>query len=123
MHVFKLYSNSYCASSKRQNKDDPSLLGERRSPRLLAADELSRGLDDQTLALVDTRPVDQVHAGTVPGALSIPSLGQAATHIAWAFDPESDEADLVVLADDAQTAAVYGDHFVRVGVEDRRSVV
>src|SRR5699024_6248264 len=38
-------------------------------------------------------------------------------HIAWAFDPESDEADLVVLADDAQTAAVYGDHFVRVGVD------
>src|SRR5699024_417733 len=75
------------------------------------------GLEDQTLALVDTRPVDQVHAGTVPGALSIPSLGQAATHIAWAFDPESDEADLVVLADDAQTAAVYGDHFVRVGVD------
>src|SRR5699024_3481086 len=93
---------------KRQNKDGPALLGERRAPRLLTADELSRGLEDQTLALVDTRPVDQVHAGTVPGALSIPSLGQAATHIAWAFDPERDEADLVALAADAQTAAADG---------------
>ena len=110
-------AHAYFARMKRQNKDGPALLGERRAPRLLTADELSRGLEDQTLALVDTRPVDQVHAGTVPGALSIPSLGQAATHIAWAFDPESDEADLVVLADDAQTAAVYGDHFVRVGVD------
>src|SRR5699024_1907204 len=29
----------------------------------------------------------------------------------------SDEADLVVLAGEAQTAALYADHFVRVGVD------
>ena len=58
---------------------------------MVGVEELTRGLKDGTYALIDTRPVDQVHAGTVPGALSIPSLGKAATHIAWAFDPETEE--------------------------------
>src|SRR5699024_5646851 len=59
-------AHAYFARMKRQNKDGPALLGDRRAPRLLTADELSRGLEDRSLALVDTRPVDQVHAGTVP---------------------------------------------------------
>ena len=102
---------------KRQNTDGPALLGERPAPREVATVELSGGLADGSLALVDTRHVAEVHAGTVPGALSIPSLGKAATHIGWAFDPEADDAQLVVLAPDAATAAAYGDHFVRVGVD------
>ncbi|GAA1683394.1 Zn-dependent hydrolase [Citricoccus zhacaiensis] len=110
-------AHAYFARMKRQNKVGPALLGERSAPRSFTADELARGLSDGTLALVDTRPVDQVHAGTVPGALSVPSLGKAATHIGWAYDPEADDAGLVVLAEDAQAAAEYGDHFVRVGVD------
>ncbi|WP_394214091.1 rhodanese-like domain-containing protein [Brachybacterium vulturis] len=110
-------AHAYFARMKRQNKEGPALLGERPTPRAVEAEEMSRGLEDGSLALVDTRPVDEVHAGTVPGALSIPSPGKAATHIAWAFDPESDAAQLVVLAEDAETAAEYGDHFVRVGVD------
>lgn len=110
-------AHAYFARMKRQNVHGPALLGDRPSPRLLSAAEVTRGMEDSTLALVDTRPVDEVHAGTVPGALSIPTLGRAATHIAWALDPGSDEAELVVLAEDERVAAEYGDHFVRVGVD------
>ncbi|MDN5655130.1 MAG: MBL fold metallo-hydrolase, partial [Kocuria sp.] len=105
------------ARMKRQNQEGPALLGERTMPRELPADELARGLEGGTLALVDTRSVDEVHAGTVTGALNIPVLSKAAGHIAWAFDPETDDADLVVLAKDAESAAEYDDHFVRVGVD------
>lgn len=110
-------AHAYFARMKRQNTQGPALLGDRPTPRPVPADELARGLGDGILALVDTRPVDQVHAGTVPGALSIPSPGKAASHIAWAFDPQGDPAQLVVLAEDAGVAAEYDDHFVRVGVD------
>ena len=110
-------AHAYFGRMKRQNTQGPALLGDRPSPRAFTAKELTQGVDEGNLAFVDTRPVDQVHTGTVPGALSIPSLGKAATHIAWAFDPESDEADLVVLAEDAESAAEYGNHFVRVGID------
>src|SRR5699024_5427021 len=36
--------------------------------------------------------------------------------IAWAFDPDADAAQRGVLADSAERAAEYADHFVRVGV-------
>ena len=110
-------AHAYFARMKRQNQDGPALLGERPTPREMGAEELRRGLEDGALALIDTRPVDEVHAGTVPGALNIPMLSKAAGHIAWAFDPDTDEAELVVLAEDAARAAEYGDHFVRVGVD------
>src|SRR5699024_3447 len=87
------------------------------APYLRTAEELTRGLEGGALALVDTRSVEEVHAGTVPGALHIPLLSKAAGHIAWAFDPDSDDAQLVVLTDSAERAAEYADHFVRVGVD------
>src|SRR5699024_25023 len=82
-------AHAYFARMKRQNQEGPALLGERTPPREVDAEELARGLSDGALALVDTRSVDEVHAGTVPGALHIPMLSKAAGHIAWAFDPDS----------------------------------
>ena len=102
---------------KRQNQAGPALLGEQPVPREFTAQEIADGMTAGTVALVDTRGVDEVHAGAVPGALSLPSLGKAATHIGWAFDPETDPAQLVVLAADAAEAAQWGDRFVRVGVD------
>src|SRR5699024_2029884 len=104
-------AHAYFARMKRQNKQGPAILGRRPTPGVVGVEELTRGLKDGTYALIDTRPVDQVHAGTVPGALSIPSLGKAATHIAWAFDPEPDDADA------AETATEYVDDFVWVAVD------
>ncbi|WP_422116014.1 MBL fold metallo-hydrolase [Brachybacterium sp. UNK5269] len=110
-------AHAYFARMKRQNLRGPALLGERPAPRPLPAAEVAAGMAKGALTLIDTRSVDEVHAGTVPGALSIPTLGKAASHIAWAVDPERDEAELVVLAPDESVAAEYGDHFVRVGVD------
>ncbi|MFD3801274.1 rhodanese-like domain-containing protein [Kocuria palustris] len=110
-------AHAYFARMKRENKQGPALLGERCAPRALSGEELARGLDDGSLCLIDTRSVEEVHQGTVEGALNIPSLGGSAGHIAWAFDPDSDSAELVVLAEDAETASAYDDHFVRVGVD------
>lgn len=110
-------AHAYFARMKKQNKEGPAVMGERPEPRLVEVEELIKGMDDGSLALVDTRPVDEFHGKAVPGALAIPSLGKAATHIGWAFDPEKDSAQLVVLAPDAKTAREYGDHFVRVGVD------
>lgn len=110
-------AHAYFGRMKRQNRQGPAIMGERPTPREVTPEKLVAGLDSGDLALVDTRGVDEVHEGTVPGALSVPSLGKAATHIGWAFDPESDDAELVVLAPDAETARAYSDHFVRVGVD------
>ena len=110
-------AHAYFARMKRQNTQGPALLGQRPALRELSSRDLSHGLEDGSLALVDTRSVTEVHTAAVPGALSIPARGKAAGHIGWAFDPENDEAGLVVLAPDAEVAAEYADHFVRVGVD------
>ncbi len=110
-------AHAYFARMKRQNLRGPALLGDRPLPRLVEPEEILRGMASGALALVDTRPVTSVHEGTVPGALSIPAPGRSGTHIGWAFDPESDDAEIVVLAPDAETAARIQDHFVRVGID------
>lgn len=110
-------AHAYFARMKRQNQEGPALLGERPAPREIETTELTAGMADGTLVLVDTRPVAEVHEGAVPAALHLPAAGKAATHIAWAFDPETDPAQLVVLAPDAETATAYDHHFVRVGVD------
>src|SRR5699024_12362062 len=53
----------------------------------------------------------------VTGALSIPDADKAGTHIAWAYNPEAEHRELVVLADNATQAREYRDHFIRVGVD------
>jgi len=110
-------AHAYFARMKRQNQEGPALLGERALPREVSAEQLARGLDSGDLALIDTRSQAEVYAGTVPGALHLPMLSKAAGHLAWAFDPDTDDAQLVVLAPDAARAAEYGDHFVRVGID------
>ena len=110
-------AHAYFARMKRQNLHGPALLGERPLPRRLGAEELAAGMRSGDIALVDTRPVAEVHAGTVRGALSIPAVGKAAAHIGWAFDPDTDGAEIVVLAPDPMSAAEIRDHFVRVGVD------
>lgn len=110
-------AHAYFGRMKRQNLLGPALLGRRTLPRLVEASEIAAGMDSGSIALVDTRPLAAVHEGTVPGALSIPAPGKAGTHIGWAFDPESDDAEIVVLAPDAETAAQIQDHFVRVGID------
>ncbi|WP_114853941.1 rhodanese-like domain-containing protein [Brachybacterium sp. YJGR34] len=110
-------AHGYFARMKQQNQAGPVLLGELPPLRALTPEVLAQGLEDGTLALIDTRPVAEVHAGTVPGALSTPAPGAVASHLAWCVDPARETAQLVILAADEASAAAYRDHAVRVGVD------
>lgn len=110
-------AHAYFARMKRWNREGPRVIGTRVEPREFTSVEVKMGMADGTVALIDTRSMAKVHEGTVPGALNIPLLEKAATHIGWAFDPESDNAQIVVLAPNAQVAREYSDHFIRVGVD------
>ena len=109
-------AHAYFARMKRQNKQGPAILGE-----LPELEELDAGGVQATLAegavFADTRGVDEILAGTVPGALAFPSRGKVATHAGWAYDPESDDAALVLLAEDREDAHTMRDHMIRVGVD------
>ncbi|MFB2571073.1 rhodanese-like domain-containing protein [Micrococcus sp. IITD107] len=110
-------AHAYFARMKRQNKQGPALLGQLSALQQLDNREIALGLQNGTLAFVDTRPVAQVHRGTVTGALSIPDASKAATHGGWAYDPESEDTPLVLLAQDADQATDIRDHLIRVGID------
>jgi hydroxyacylglutathione hydrolase len=108
---------AYFGRMKRQNRQGPEVMGPRDALPELDTADVATGLRDGSLVLVDTRPVADVHAGTVQGALSLPVAGKTASHGAWAYDPENDSAPLVLLAANEQTAHRLRDHLVRVGVD------
>ena len=112
-------AHAYFARMKRQNKQGPAVLGElARLTELSGEAAAARVADGDVLA--DTRPVDQIHAGTVPGSLALPAKDKAATHSGWAFDPEAERnagVAMILLADDADDAGRIRDHLIRVGVD------
>ncbi|REE03247.1 MBL fold metallo-hydrolase [Citricoccus nitrophenolicus] len=111
-------AHAYFARMKRQNKTGPALLGELSELRRLEVTEIVRGLEAGTLVVVDTRSPDEVHLGTVPGALAVPGgAAKAATYGAWGYDPEAEDTPLVLLAPDAEAAGEIREHLVRVGVD------
>ncbi|SMY12051.1 MBL fold metallo-hydrolase [Brevibacterium jeotgali] len=109
-------AHAYFARMKRQNKQGPALLGELSPLQRLDTTEIAEGLAAGSLAFVDTRSPDEVHRGTVTGALNIPGA-KAATYGAWSYDPEAENTPLVLLAPDAEAAEEIRDHLVRVGVD------
>ena len=108
---------AYFARMKRQNVQGPAPLGERPPLVELETAQIAQGLDDGSLVLVDVRPQHEVHRGTVAGALTVPSAAKAASFGAWAYDPESEDTPLVLLAPDAEAAEELRDHLVRVGID------
>ncbi|WP_134772632.1 MBL fold metallo-hydrolase [Ornithinimicrobium flavum] len=111
-------AHAYFARMKRQNKLGPAVMGERAPLAELGAEAVRADLEADRITLVDTRPVAEVHAGTVPGALSVPDPDKAATYGGWAYDPEQDSRPLVLLAPDQEAAQQIWDHLVRVGIDD-----
>ena len=109
-------AHAYFARMKRQNKQGPAIRGELPELAELDAAAVLERLDAGAV-LADTRGVDEILAGTVPGALALPSRGKVATHVGWAYDPESDDADIVLLADDREDAETMREHMIRVGVD------
>lgn len=110
-------AHAYFGRMKRENRQGPSLLGTRGALRELDTATVAAGIEDGSLVMVDTRPVDAVHAGTVRGSLSLPNPGKIASHGAWAYDPERESTPIVLLAEDAERAREFADHLVRVGVD------
>lgn len=112
-------AHSYFGRMKVQNRQGPAVLGELPELTKYTPTELQPLLtdNDNDKILVDTRHHLERYDSAVEGALSIPDATKAATHIAWAYNPEDEHRELVILADDETTAARYRDRFIRVGVD------
>ena len=110
-------AHAYFGRMKRQNKEGPAILGALAPLRRFGTGELAEALEQNDLVVVDTRGQDEVHAGTVPGALNVPGVDKAASYGAWVYDPEREDTPLVVLAEDEETADRYRDHLLRVGID------
>ncbi|MFK5633092.1 rhodanese-like domain-containing protein [Ornithinimicrobium sp. LYQ103] len=110
-------AHAYFGRMKRQNRLGPAVMGERPPLQEVPLAQLLADVEADRVTVVDTRPVDEVHAGTVAGALSIPVPDKAATYGGWAYDPEQDNRPLVLLAPDQAAAQQMWDHLVRVGVD------
>src|SRR5699024_1729703 len=111
-------AHAYFARMKRQNKVGPQVLGPLAPLAEWDTGRLAAALQAEEVTFADTRPWEDVHRGTVEGALHIPAPDKAATYGAWAFDPERETAPLVLLAPDRQVAEDIRAHLVRVGIDD-----
>ncbi|MCC3275422.1 MBL fold metallo-hydrolase [Arthrobacter sp. zg-Y20] len=110
-------AHAYFGRMKRENRQGPAVMGERPELEELTADDVARGLEEDGITFVDTRPHTAVHAGTVAGSVNIPAGNKTASFGAWAVDPETDSRPLVLLAADAAAAREMWDHLVRVGID------
>lgn len=110
-------AHAYFGRMKVDNKVGPALLGEPTPLKSYTATELNQAIEDDAVIFVDTRSIDEVHQGTPTGSLTIPGVDKSATYGAWAYNPETESRPLVVLAEDADQAAQFRDHLVRVGVD------
>ncbi|AUI53699.1 MBL fold metallo-hydrolase [Arthrobacter crystallopoietes] len=111
-------AHAYFGRMKRQNRLGPEVLGERAPLPELDNQALAADLAADKATFVDTRPNAQVHEGTVAGALNIPAGNKAASFGAWAYDPETDDRPLVLLAPNQEEARIMWDHLIRVGIDN-----
>ncbi len=109
---------AYFGRMKRQNVAGPAIMGTREPLRELDVHDVAASLAAKESTFVDTRGQDEVHRGTVTGALNIPAIKSMATYGAWAIDPERDARPLVLLADGIESATDMWDHLIRVGIDD-----
>ena len=112
-------AHAYFGRMKRQNKTGPAVLGYPLAPlpEFTGAD-IAAEVESGQKIIVDTRHHSEVHQGTVVGSVNVPGMDKAASYVAWVYDPETEDAELVVLARDEAEAAEYRDHFIRVGVDE-----
>ncbi|MEV4901190.1 MBL fold metallo-hydrolase [Citricoccus sp. NPDC055426] len=116
-------AHAYFGRMKRENRDGPAVMGDRAPLQELSLEDVARDLEQDRITFVDTRPVDEVHAGTVTGSISIPNQDKMATYGGWAYDPEADDRPLVLLAQDQEQAQEFWDHLVRVGIDQVKGYV
>ena len=110
-------AHAYFGRMKVQNRQGPALLPEDEDLPELSTQELAQRLAADSVILIDTRSVPEVHTGTVPRSLSLPNPGKVASHGAWAYDPEKEERPVVILARSQAAAAQVRDQLMRVGID------
>ncbi len=110
-------AHAYFGRMKRENRQGPAVMGGRPELAELSADDVVRGLEQDSITFVDTRPHTAVHEGTVAGSVNIPAGQKTASFGAWAVDPETGDRPLVLLAPDRDSAREMQDHLVRVGID------
>ena len=89
---------------KVENKSGPAVIGEHPELVEYTAETLLPALADQSVIMVDSRHNSEVHEGTVPRSLNIPSIAKAASYGAWVYDPTVESRPLVLLASSAADA-------------------
>ncbi|MFC6255838.1 rhodanese-like domain-containing protein [Kocuria oceani] len=107
----------YFGRMKNQNRRGPAVMGDRAPLPEFDPQQVAQQLAAGEVTFVDTRSADEVHTGTVAGALNIPAGKSIATFGAWAVNPEADDRPLVLLAPDQEAAQEFWDHLVRVGID------
>lgn len=111
-------AHAYFGRMKRQNRQGPVVLGHPLQPLPeLSTEQVAGQIADGEVIVVDSRSHDQVHQGTVAGSINIPGADKAATYGAWAYDPETDTAPLVLLSADQEEAEKFRAHLIRVGID------
>lgn len=110
-------AHAYFGRMKRHNRDGAALANQREQVTEIPATRAKEMLAQGEAVFIDTRSVDKVHAGMVPGALHVPYPGKPAGHTAWVYDPERESTKIIVLARDAESATDFRDALLRVGID------
>src|SRR5699024_3358951 len=110
-------AHAYFGRMKVEDRLGPTVIGEVGELKEYAAPELAAALEADEIVFIDTRGIDEVHEGTPAGALNIPGVQKAATYGAWVYNPQVETRPIVLLAQDAEDAAQFREHLVRVGVD------
>jgi len=110
-------AHAYFARMKRQNRDGAKVLGPLPELVEFTAEQIIEQTAANDAVFVDTRGHLAVAEGTVAGALAIPAIAKMANFGAWAFDPEADDRQLILFAEDLQAAQQMRDHLMRVGID------
>ena len=110
-------AHAYFGRMKVENKSGPAVIGEHPELVEYTAETLLPALADQSVIMVDSRHNSEVHEGTVPRSLNIPSIAKAASYGAWVYDPTVESRPLVLLASSTAEAEEMRDHLIRVGID------
>ncbi len=107
----------YFGRMKRQNKVGPKILGERRTLKQYAFEELKNKVNKEFI-FVDTRGQEAYLKGAVKGSLHIPAGKSFATYASYIIDPERDKRPIVTLAEDELQAHNLRDKLSYVGIDN-----
>lgn len=112
----------YFGRMKRTNRQGADLLGARPELTELSSTELSEALAEGAV-LVDTRSREDWLQGAAASSLHVPAGDRFVSWAAWVIDPEREDQELVLLAEDSAAATRLRDRLSRIGVDRVRGFV